>query len=425
MMHPYSMFAPLRSPGIRDWIRDSSAVVLGALLMTATLPGRTHGLGLITKRVIDDLAIDTVTFAQLNFVATILGSLFCWPCGRWLDRFGQTRVATAVLVLLSISLIAMSSAASLPFFAIGLIFTRGLGQSMLSIISLTWIGRWFGTRVGGAMGAFALLMSFMMAAATGLLAGGVNGFGWRNAWSYQAIGILAVLIPLWLLPEPSRHSPHAPSDTAGAPPTAEHAATWQSALRTPCFWVFSLSISFFGLVSSGFTLFSQYVLAERGFGEQVFQTTLILSLLSGMVFNLLAGWLLNRIRYERMLAIGLLILSVSLAMFPWIEQTWHVVLYALLFGAAGGILTVVYFAIWRHAFGAQNLGSIQAAAQIPTVLASALGPVLIAVSESVTGSFLQAFMGTAIMAALFSVVAWFTPVPNASSRLATPGRTPP
>jgi MFS family permease len=151
---------------------------------------------------------------------------------------------------------------------------------------------------------------------------------------------------------------------------------------------------------------------------------LILSLLSGMVFNLLAGWLLQHMRYERMLATGLLILSVSLAMFPWIEQTWHVVLYALLFGAAGGILTVVYFAIWRHAFGAQHLGSIQAAAQIPTVLASALGPVLIAVSESATGSFLQAFMGTAIMALLFSVVAWFTPVPNASSRLATTSETP-
>jgi MFS family permease len=242
MLHPDSIFTPLRSPRLRNRIRDGFAVSLGALLMTATLPGRTHGLGLITKRVIDDLAIDTVTFAQLNFLATILGSLFCWPCGRWLDRFGQTRVATAVLVLLSLSLIAMSRAASLPFFAIGLIFTRGLGQSMLSIISLTWIGRWFGTRVGGAMGAFALLMSFMMAAATGLLASGVNGFGWRNAWSYQAIGILAVLIPLWLLPEPGRSTPHDSHDTAAAPPSTERAATWQSALRTPCFWVFSLSI---------------------------------------------------------------------------------------------------------------------------------------------------------------------------------------
>lgn len=424
MLHPYSIFAPLRSPRLREWIRDSSAVALGALLMTATLPGRTHGLGLITKRVIDDLAIDTVTFAQLNFLATILGALFCWPCGRWLDRFGQTRVATTVLVLLSISLIAMSRAVSLPFFAIGLILTRGLGQSMLSIISLTWIGRWFGTRVGGAMGAFALLMSFMMAAATGLLAGGVNSLGWRSAWSYQAIGILAVLIPLWLVPESGRSTPHDPHDTAATPPATELSATWQSALRTPCFWVFSLSISFFSLVSSGFTLFSQYVLAERGFGEQVFQTTLILSLLSGMAFNLLAGWLLQYLRYERMLAIGLLILSLSLAMFPWIEQTWHVVLYALFFGAAGGILTVVYFAIWRHAFGAQHLGSIQAAAQIPTVLASALGPVLIAVSESMTGSFLQAFVGTAIMAALFSIVAWFTPVPNASHHLPNTGEPP-
>jgi MFS family permease len=140
--------------------------------------------------------------------------------------------------------------------------------------------------------------------------------------------------------------------------------------------------------------------------------TLIVSLLAGMVCNLIAGWWLTRVRYERMLALGLVLLSGSLAMFPWIQTLWHTVAYGLLSGAAGGVLTVVYFSVWRHAFGAKHLGSIQAAAQIPSVLASALGPVLVAVSEASTGSYRQAFWIAAMAASGFALIAWFTRVPT-------------
>jgi MFS family permease len=398
-------------------LQNGLAIVVGAMLMTATLPGRTHGLGLITKRVIEDLSIDTVAFAQLNFWATILGALFCWPCGRLLDRFGHAIVTSVVLILLALSLCCMSWATDTATFTIGLILTRGFGQSMLSIISLTLIGKWFGRNVGGAMGAFAILMSFMMAIATGMLASGVTTLGWRTAWSLQAIGLLVVLIPLWLLGDRGHDGwdESVDEDQNGAKGT--RSSTWQEAIRTSCFWVFALSISFFGLVSSGFTLFSQFLLEERGFGENVFQTTVIVSLLSGMVCNLLAGWLLGKVRYERLLALGLLLLALALGMFPWVQQPWHVMLYAVVFGAAGGVLTVVYFSIWRHAFGPKHLGSIQAAAQIPTVLASALGPVIVAVSESYTGSYAQVFLSTSVLAGIMATIAWMTRVPLATSTI--------
>lgn len=270
------------------------AVFVGAALMTATLPGRTHGLGLITKRVIEDLTIDTVVFAQINVAATIPGALFCYPCGKLLDRLGMRTVASSVLILLAASLCIMSSARDATTFTVGMVLTRGFGQSMLSIISLTLVGRWFGSGVGKAMGAFALLMSFMMAAATGALASGVTELGWRAAWSLQAIGLLAALIPLWWLPEAPRE--HAVDELQASDAPSARACTLHEAVRTRCFWVFALSIAFFGLVSSGFTLFSQYVLAERGFGEKVFQMTLIVSLLAGMVCNLIAGWWLTRVR---------------------------------------------------------------------------------------------------------------------------------
>ena len=59
--------------------------VVAAAAMVATLPGRTHGLGLVTEPLLADLGLDRVPFAALNLWATLLGAAFCLPVG-WLHR---------------------------------------------------------------------------------------------------------------------------------------------------------------------------------------------------------------------------------------------------------------------------------------------------------------------------------------------------
>ena len=63
-------------------------VVVAALAMVATMPGRTHGLGLITKPLLGELGISQSHYAAINLCATLLGAIFCVPCGWLLDRFG-------------------------------------------------------------------------------------------------------------------------------------------------------------------------------------------------------------------------------------------------------------------------------------------------------------------------------------------------
>ena len=50
-------------------------VGIAALAMVGTLPGRTQGLGLITEALLADLGLDRVTYAGVNFWATIVGAL--------------------------------------------------------------------------------------------------------------------------------------------------------------------------------------------------------------------------------------------------------------------------------------------------------------------------------------------------------------
>src|SRR5581483_1500297 len=119
----------------QGWIN----VVLGAVVMLATLPGRTHGLGLIIEPLLKDLALDRVTYANINLWATLVGALFCFPIGWSIDRIGVRWVTVLVsaalaLVVWQISVFSMlGSSMQIPFFFLLITLTRGLGQSALSI----------------------------------------------------------------------------------------------------------------------------------------------------------------------------------------------------------------------------------------------------------------------------------------------------
>src|SRR5204862_1605173 len=113
------------------------SVALAALAMVGTLPGRTQGLGLITEPLLADLHIDRVTYAAINLWATLIGSLFCLPCGRLVDRLGSRAVLTAVVAALAATVLGMTAASGLLWLGVTITLSRGLGQSALSVISLT------------------------------------------------------------------------------------------------------------------------------------------------------------------------------------------------------------------------------------------------------------------------------------------------
>jgi len=72
---------------------------------------------------------------------------------------------------------------------------------------------------------------------------------------------------------------------------------------------------------------------------------------------------------------------------------------------------VVFFSFWSRAYGRTHLGRIQGAAQALTVLASALGPLVLAYCIERTGSYGFAFYLLSFAVTLLAVVAAFVPLP--------------
>jgi hypothetical protein len=80
----------------------------------------------------------------------------------------------------------------------------------------------------------------------------------------------------------------------------------------------------------------------------------------------------------------------ALVAIPLARTSTHLHLIAVLVGVAGGMITVLFFAVWTQAFGRAHLGRIQGAAQMLTVLASAAGPLLFARCAAWAGSYTPA-----------------------------------
>ena len=117
----------------------------------------------------------------------------------------------------------------------------------------------------------------------------------------------------------------------------------------------------------------------------------------------------------KLLSVGVATLAVSLAYFPFVAGMPSAITYAVLLGVSGGIITVIYFAIYGHSFGRGHLGAIQAAVQVLSVLASATGPVALAACREFARSTELFFFTSAGTAAVVAVLSWFVRPPSSAS----------
>ncbi len=404
-----------RAPFYYGWVM----MCLAALAMVGTLPGRTQGLGLITEALLKDFELSRLSFSQMNLWATLIGSLFCIGVGRLQDQIGTRVMLTFIAASLGIVVLAMSVTTSVTVFFILLVLSRGLGQSALSVVSLTMVGQWFRRRLNLAMGLYALLLSIGFMAAFPIVGSLVLNQGRRSAWSMIGWCLLPglVVIAAWLARRNPEECGLALENEPDSPVKEEIAAsfTWGEALRTPAFWVFALASSVYNLVASGIGLFNESILAERGFPADIYHRSLVICALLSLVGNFLGGWLASRWSVNRLMALTMAMLAAALIGLPWLRTVPQVDAFAVVMGIAGGFVIVIFFSFWADAFGRQHLGRIVGTAQMMTVLASAVGPLLLAQCHAMTGSYAAVFYVLAGVVLLLGVAAWFVKLPRAKS----------
>jgi MFS family permease len=410
-------------------------VLTAAAAMVGTLPGRSQGLGLITEPLLSDFAdagLDRVRYAGINFWATLAGALGALGVGRMIDRAGARVVLVVVSVLLAVTVALMSQVTSIVALAITLAATRAIGQGALSVVSIAMVGHWFKRRINAAMATYSIALSIGFMLAFPLVGSAVQAFGWRRAWFWVAITLGTGLAPLAFVvvrrgPETIGLLPDGDTTTAGvASATQDNQVSGyrvSEALATGAFWVFGIGAALYGLVASGIGLFNESILAERGFSHDVYYQTLVVTAMTGLAGNFLGGWMTarrgegdpagkGRLSLTRLMAAALFVLAAGVAALPHLSSLTHVMTWAAAMGLGGGVMMVLFFSAWPQVFGRRHLGQIQGIAQALTVLASAIGPLLLAWCVSATGSYAAMFRILAVAIGLTGAASMIVVVPK-------------
>jgi predicted MFS family arabinose efflux permease len=240
--------------------------------------------------------------------------------------------------------------------------------------------------------------------------------GWRTAWWIIGLALLVGLAPLAILLV--RRSPESLSIDAGDEVMADvsHDArndyTLREALATPSFWVFGIASAVYGLIASGIALFNESILAERRFDAATYHRSLVIVALTSLVGNFLGGWIASKWRMNRLLSLAMVLLAGSLVALPHVSTQLHVAIYAAVMGLAGGFVIVIFFSFWSAAYGRKHLGKIQGSAQALTVIASALGPLILAETVSRTGSYASIFYLLTVVVVILAITSWLVPLPR-------------
>lgn len=403
-------------------------LAVAALAMVATLPGRTFGLGLFTKAISKDFGVGDLSYGTVNCVATLIGALFCFPAGWSVDRFGVRPVLSVVGLCLALTMLVMSAVDGYWALLACITLTRGFGQGALTVTSVTLAGRAFGRKAAWPLAIYsvALTIGFIVVSVVVMEAmktidasTAPDAFrAWRGVWRMIGLAIVVSVVPAaWLLPKgigrgSDRFEPLTDIDTAVGQPALDDSFTLREVLATPIFWVFAAATTSFGLAYAGLSLFNENVLNVRGFGKDEFQTMLGVMTALGLVGNGVCGFGAKYWSYCRLTSIAMVVYAAALVSLALIETKWQLMVASALLGVAGGMITVIFFAAWGRTFGQLHLGRIQGTTQMLSVVASAMGPILFALSFERTGSYQTVLFALAAVVVLIGLVAYFVRPPH-------------
>lgn len=382
-------------------------VVLAALAMVATLPGRTVGLGLITESLIAEFGMARTEYARFNMIATLLGTVGALIAGPLTDRFGIRITLSGTLILLGCLVMAMSQWVTAATIMAFLILTRAVGQSALSTISVTSVGKWFTTRLAIAMGVFSVIVAIGFSIAIVGAQTQIAIDGWRKVWMTIGLSVLTLGLLCVVLARRGDSS-HQASEELGNGTVL----TFREALLTPCFWVFAIGMALYGGLIASVSLFNESILQELGFGQEIFRYAMAGLMSAGLLGNMIAAWSARRIGLPRVMALSLVILTIVMLTYDRLQSDWQVITHAGIFGFCGGVFSVLFFTGFGQAFGHTHLGKIQGCAQALAVMASALGPWWLADVQQRLGSYFFAMTSAAPVFALVAICAWFTKIPS-------------
>jgi sugar phosphate permease len=392
-----------RIPIYYGWI----ILLVGTIGLILTSPGQTYAVSIFIEHFITDFGISRSLVSALYTGGTLVASFLLPSIGRQIDIRGSRQMMVVIAVSLALACLYMGSVQNVVMLGFGFVAIRLAGQGSLSLVSNNVVNQWWVRRRGMATGLAGVgIALFGIGGFPNLIQQLINRYDWRLTYVILGILVAVVMIPLALFLvrdtpesvglEPDGSKPDKELSPILESPTPEKIIientfeenwTRAQAIRTVPFWILSLSGMSIAMLSTGLFFHLVSIFTDNGFSFDVAVSVLIPAAISTAVFNIIGGFLSDRIDVRIILAVSLLIMAAALISAPFMNTILLATIFGVMLGGLGGLSRVVNAVVWPNYFGRKHLGSISGLATTILVLGAALGPMPIGIARDVWGNY--------------------------------------
>ncbi|MEE3288534.1 MAG: MFS transporter, partial [Pseudomonadota bacterium] len=343
--------------------------------------GQTHFIGIVGPEIQSEFSLSHTLWGTIYMIGTLLSATLLPWTGALIDRFRLRSYALATCLLLIGACAYTVTASGTVSLILAIFLLRHAGQGLASHVSITTMTRYFNRERGRAIAVASVGFTTGQAVLPFVAVILIGAIGWR--WTYGSVALLIGLtvIPtvLWLLRNhESAHLEHLAKLAENESRADKFSRSWTRAavLRNRMFYLLIPGLLASSTIVTAMFFHHLNLADEKGWSHAWITGNYAVYAAATMASLLLSGPLIDRFSALRIAPVMLLPLVLSMLSVALLGQAWSVTLYMLLLGTQSGFYHTVTSALWAELYGVRHIGSIKSLYFSLSVLASALGPVL-------------------------------------------------
>jgi len=370
-------------------------IVVSSFGIQAIGIGTFQTFGVFFKPILADFGWSRATLSGAQSISLIIVGFLSILVGRLNDKFGP-RVLITLAGFLGLGFILMSGISSIWQLYLFYSVFVGIGVSVVDIVPLSTLMRWFVRRRGMMTGIVKMgtgIGQFVMPLIASMF---ITGYGWQT--SYIIIGI-SVVVLLISIGQPLRRDPASigllpdgdeETQVSSSKP-AETGFYLHEALRTRQFW--TLCFVYLATMFCLLIVVVHIVPHVTDIGLSSTTAAGILSAIGGIsvVGRFLTGIAIDRIGNKLAMIICFIFLISALLWLQLARELWMFLLFAVVYAFAHGGLFTTISPIVAEYFGLRSHGGLFGVVYFSSMLGGAIGPVVAGHIFDITESYSLAF----------------------------------
>jgi len=337
----------------------------------------------------------------------VVGPLFGFLAGWFIDKFGPRRLMLAGIVMGGVALIGLGSMTALWMFYLFYLF-NALGYVCAGPLpNQVLLTRWFDKARGRAMG-FAYLGIGLGGALVPLLSVWlVQRFGWHNSLRILGLLIIVLALPLAYFVKEAPGEVTTTKTNTPPPPIG-----W--ALKSKTFYLLAIgSMCSIGAVGGTNQHLKLFLSLDQNYAQVQAARVASLVLAFSLVGRLLMGWLADRYTKKYVMLLIYMLVAASIPLLFFAGSPGAIYLFAIIFGIGLGGDYMIIPLMAAELFGVKVMGRLMGVILTADGVAEATVPMLVGNLRDQTASYTVGF-SVLIALALFGAIAIsFLPKPEA------------